>query len=241
MAGCSDYGCNCLVRGGAGINVIGAGTDASPYIVEIEGGVSDALQVVDSTTINFTLNGGGTASDPYVLSASATLALTQLSDVADPEGGPQVGDSPVWVGTGPAAHWEFAPAPANPSGTVNVSTGLTGTGAVGTPLAVKLVGTSAGGTTSGLEVYADSVGNLRAVAPSVSTVEWNDVQNKPSVFATNDANFSGTLSVAKGGTGVSDLSLVTVGNATRVGGIRIYVQSTTPTGMTTNDLWFWGA
>jgi hypothetical protein len=62
MAGCSDYGCNCLVQGENGIAVSGAGTQASPYKVSLVGGLGDALVVVDTPTVNFTLNGGGTPS-----------------------------------------------------------------------------------------------------------------------------------------------------------------------------------
>lgn len=240
MAGCTDYGCNCLIQGEGGILVEGAGTPGSPYKVSLVGGLGDALTIEDTPTVNLTLNGGGTPADPYVLSAQSTMALTQLSDVADPQGGPQVGESPVWVGTGPTAHWEFSLPPANPSGSVNVSTGLAGLGSVGDPLRVKLIGTTAGGPTSGLEVYADSAGNLRAVAGSGS-VAWTSVTGKPTTFPTTPSDFTGTLPVNKGGTGATDLANVTVGNATRVGGIRIYVQSTTPTGMSTNDLWFWGS
>lgn len=240
MAGCSDYGCNCLVKGGEGIAVSGSGTPESPYTVELLGGVSDALQVQDSPTVNFTLNGGGTPANPYVLSAAVTLALTQLSDVADPSGGPNVGDSPVWVGTGPSAHWEFQPPPVSPAGSTNVSVGLLGTGAIGDPIKVNLVSETPG-STSGLAVYVDTNGDLRAAQPVAGAVDWDDIVDKPTSFPTTPADFTGVLTAAKGGTGQNDLALVTVGNATKVNGVRVYVQSTTPTGMSTNDLWFWGA
>jgi hypothetical protein len=239
MANCGDQSCNCLVRVGEGLSIEGAGTATDPYMIRMTGDLEGNLQVYDTATVNLTLLGRGTLIDPYVLSAVATIALTQLSDVNDPQGGPIVGDVPVWVGTGPAGHWEFQPPPANPAGAVNVSTGISGDGTLGSPLRVRLVGTSAGGTTSGLEVYADSAGNLRTAPPVATSVEWSTIIGKPTTFPTTPSDFVGILPVSKGGTGQSNLTNVTVGNALKVNGRDIYVQSSTPSGATTNDLWFY--
>ena len=240
MASCGDQGCNCLVRAGAGLVVTGAGTAASPYVVGLAEEGLGTFGVTDTPTVNLSLLGSGTPTDPYSLSATSTMALTQLSDVNDPQGGPNVGDVPVWVTTGSAPHWEFQPPPANPPGAVNVGAGMQGDGTVGAPLRPRLIGTSAGGTTSGLEVYVDSVGNLRSVAPVATAVTWTSITGKPTSFPTTPADFSGILPVAKGGTGQTDLNNVTVGNATLVEGRRIYTQSGTPTGtIALNSLWFW--
>lgn len=249
MANC-DQGCNCIVRAGNGVNVSGSGTGANPYVVSLAGSGDNLFVVQDTPTVNLTLSGNGTIENPWSLSAAATVAMTQLSDVNDPQGGPNAGDVPVWVTSG-VPHFEFQPPPANP-GVVNVGAGLDGDGSVGAPLTVQVIGTSAGGSTSGLEVYVDSAGNLRAVTPAVASVswasitgkpstfpgDWNTTINKPSVFPTNDANFSGILSVSKGGTGANNLANITVGNSTKVAGHDVFVQSSTPSG-TTNDLWFW--
>lgn len=240
MASCGDQGCNCLVTGGEGVSVSGAGTARSPYVVELSGNLSNTFTVQDTETVNLSLLGQGTQTSPYSLSATATVKLSQLADVDDPQGGPNIGDVPVWVGSGAVAHWEFQPPPPNPSGAVNVGAGIDGDGSIGAPLAVSVIGTSAGGTTSGLEVYVDSAGNLRAVPPGALTVGWDAVTGKPAFFPTNDSNFSGILSVAKGGTGANSLDNITVGNATLNDGRRIYVQSATPGGtIPLNSLWFW--
>lgn len=238
MATCGDQGCNCLVEGGQGIVVTGGGTAKNPYKVAIEGDLTGTFSVVDTESVNLSLNGQGTGTSPYVLTAVATVRLSNLADVNDPQGGPNIGDVPVWVGGG-TPHWEFQPPPPNPAGSVNTGDGLDGDGTLGAPLEVSVIGTSAGGSTSGLEVYVDRAGNLRAVNPGVSSVAWTSVTGKPSVFPSNDANFSGTLSVGHGGTGSSSLSTITVGNSTKVDGHRIFVQSATPTADAVNDLWFW--
>lgn len=231
MANCDD-GCTCVITAGPGITVTGAGSSRSPIVISSALALAESFIVNDTPTVNMQLVGGGTPTNPFILSATASMKLTQLADVADPSGGPSVGESPVWVGAGLAGHWEFQLPPASPAGAVNVSTGLGGIGSVGSPLFVKMIGTSAGGTVAGLEVYADSAGNLRAVPPSVSTVTWSDVTGKPSTFPP-----SAHTHVAADITNPLSLS---VGNTVRIDGHRIFVQSTDPTsGMVTDDLLFY--
>lgn len=180
MPGCTDT-CSCNIQAGPGITITGSGTPSNPFVVTSGLDLSQALRVNDTDTINLTLTGSGTVQDPFTLRGDATMKLTKLADVSDPEGGPAVGESPVWVGTGQAGHWEFkTPAP-NPAGSVNTGAGLTGTGAAATPLAVKTLN-APGGATTGLEVYVDSAGNLRAVAPLAQAVDWSTIQNKPTEF-----------------------------------------------------------
>lgn len=238
MANC-DQGCSCIVRVGDGLAIKGSGSPTNPYVISLEDSLQGGLIVQDTETVNMSLYGSGIPSDPYVISATSSIKLTQLADVSDPQGAPNAGDVPVWVTTGAVGHWEFQPPPANPPGAVNVSTGIAGDGSAGAPIRVRLIGTSAGGTTSGLEVYADSAGNLRAVPPVASTVTWSSITGKPTSFPTTPADFTGTLPSSKGGTGQTDLGMVTVGNSSRIGGYKIFIQSGTPTGMGLNDLWFW--
>lgn len=254
MAGCGEASCACRVEGGAGVDVTGSGSLDNPYVVQLsDNGVTFS---VDSTpTVALSLFGAGNPNNPYTLSATATVSVSDLTDVNDPEGAPAVGDTLVWVnpGTGEPARWEFRPPPANP-GAVEVGDGMEGDGTLANPIQPQLIGTSAGGPTSGQEVYVDSAGNLRATAPVVADVAWSSitgkpatfpstwdtVSGKPSVFPTNAASFSGVLTVAKGGTGQSDLDDVKVGNSTLIDGRRIYVQSATPSGtIPVNSLWFW--
>jgi len=228
------------VKVGTGLTLSGSGSLENPFLIELAGGVEDSLITTDSTTIDFTLSGGGSPVDPYRLSANAKLRVSDLTDVVDPEGAPSAGDTLIWVTSGVAVpRFEFRPPPPNPAGSVNTGAGLTGTGAAGSPLAVKMIGTSAGGPTSGLEVYADSAGNLRAVAPSATAVTWASITGKPATFPTTPADFTGTLPVAKGGTGATDLAAITVGNSTKVDGHRVFVQSASPTTGVANDLWFY--
>lgn len=231
MANCDD-GCTCVIQAGPGITIEGAGSTRSPLVISSALALSESLIVNDTTTVNMQLVGGGVPGDPFVLSATASMRLTQLADVADPSGGPAVGESPVWVGVGLAGHWEFQLPPVTPAGSVNVSTGIGGTGAVGTPLYVKMIGTSLGGTTAGLEVYADSVGNLRAVPPVVASIAWTDVTGKPSTFPP-----SAHTHVAAD---ITDPLNLSVGDSAKVGGHKIFVQSTNPVaGMVTDDLLFY--
>jgi hypothetical protein len=188
MAGCSDSGCNCVIQAGPGASVAGSGTATSPYILSADNALGESFSVQDSTTVNLTLFGSGTPEDRFILRADATMPLTGLSDINDPEGGPSVGESPVWNGSA----FEFKIPSVAPAGTVNVSTGITGTGAAATPLKVALVGTNEGGPTTGLEVYADSAGNLRALPGSGLSVDWSNITNKPTTFPPSAHSQPGT-------------------------------------------------
>lgn len=227
MANCSD-GCTCVIQAGNGILISGAGTSQSPLVVSATSVLAGSFEVADTPTVNLSLSGDGVIGSPLVLTAAATVAMTELTDVNDP-GGPSVGDVPIWNAGG---YFEFGPPPANPSGSVNVSTGLGGTGAVGTPLYVKMIGTSAGGSTSGLEVYADSAGNLRAVPPVAGTVNWADIAGKPSTFPPSAHTHTANQ--------ITDPLNLSVGDSAKVGGHQYFVQSTAPTsGMVANDIWLY--
>lgn len=227
MANCSD-GCTCVILAGDGVVITGAGTVNSPLMVSATSPLAGALSVSDTSTINLSLSGDGTIASPMVLSGIATVAMQTLTDVNDP-GGPSVGDVPVWDAGG---YFVFAPPPANPPGAVNVGAGLDGDGSAGAPLVPALVGTSAGGTTSGLEVYVDSAGDLRAVPPPSTTVAWNDITGKPTQFPPSAHTHTANQ--------ITDPLNLSVGDSVRVSGHQVFVQSTAPTtGMVAGDLWFW--
>jgi len=234
VADCGDGGCSCRILSGDGVTVSGSGTLSNPYVVSSDfSGIAQSIQVNDTPTVNLTLRGAGTPTDPLILSADTALKMTQLSDVADPEGGPQVGETPVWVGSGTAGHWEFKVPPAAPAGAVNVGVGLGGVGDVGNPIYVKLVSNTPGLDT-GTPVYVDSVGNLRITPPTTTSVDWSSVTNKPTTFP--PATHTHTV------TDISNPSAFTgaksVGNALKVMDHQIFTGSTTPVGPIAGDLWF---
>lgn len=239
MPDCGGTSCSCSIKVGAGLSISGAGSLESPFQIGLSGDIQDSLIIEDSPTVDLVLNGGGSPTDPYRLRAQATVRVVDLVDVVDPEGAPSAGDSLIWVTNGvDEPRWEFRPPPANPAGSVNVSEGLEGLGTLGDPLALALLDSGVD-STGGLEVYVDTAGNLRAVNPGVASVDWGSIDDKPTFFPTNSANFDGVLAANKGGTGSNTLSTITVGNASKVGGRTIHVQSSTPTGAASGDLWFW--
>src|SRR5690242_16251704 len=104
MANCSD-GCTCVIQAGSGIQVSGAGTPQSPITISATSLLAGALTVADTPTVNLSLSGDGIEGSPLVISANATVAMTELTDVNDP-GGPAVGDVPIWNAGG---YFEFGP------------------------------------------------------------------------------------------------------------------------------------
>ena len=238
MACCGQSTCACILEEGVGIEITGSGTATDPYVItSTVTDLSQFLRVVDTTTVNLTLSGTGTTEDPLELRAYSTLRLTDLSDVDDPSGGPAVGESPVWVGSGADGHWEFDVPPPSPAGATNVDNGLSGIGSVGDPVVVETSGVWGVGalsglgvdSTIGLEIYVDSAGDLRTepVLP-----DWDDITGKPTSFTPDPA---ATYLSAQ----ITDLS--TVGNAAKVNGIKISSTSTSvtpPSSPTTGDLWF---
>lgn len=238
MSCCTGSGCACIVEAGAGIAVTGSGTPTDPYvIVSTVVDLSQFLRVVDTTSINLTLTGTGTADDPLTLRAASTLKLTELADVDDPSGGPSVGESPVWVGSGSDGHWEFQTPPPAPAGATNVENGLSGIGSVGSPVRIETSGVWGAGalsglggdSTIGLEIYVDSNGDIRA--EPVGSPAWADITGKPSTFTPSAHTHTASQ--------ITDLS--TAGNAWKVNGIRIFSTDnsvTPPTSPSTSDLWF---
>jgi hypothetical protein len=135
-----------------------------------------SFQALDTPTVDMTLVGAGTLADPFVLSATSAIGMQQLSDVDDPAG-PGLGEVPVWNGVA----FEFAAPPTVAPGAVNAGAGLDGDGSFGDPLKVA-VSDAVSTTTSGLGIYVDTNGQLRAVTPPAGLVTWADVQGKPTTF-----------------------------------------------------------
>lgn len=174
MGRCSCSGnsvCACVVQGGEGVRVTGAGTVSNPYVVVSTQAVERYFLTSDTPSVDLTLEGGGTPQNPFVISAEATLALTDLSDIGDGQA-PVNGDVPVWV----VDHWEFQPAPSGGSGgsggltSVTTGAGVTGSGTGADPVKAAVSGVWGAGSmtgfptdrTLGVPIFTDTSGQLRA-------------------------------------------------------------------------------
>lgn len=128
--GCAGTSCSCVVQGGSGITVDGAGTETNPYIISGSGGAGGGgvLTVRDTQTVDLGLLGAGTVANPYILSADATVALDDLTDVD--AANPASGNVLAWNGT----TWQPIPPTTAPVGAVAVGEGLLGDGSAGDPV-----------------------------------------------------------------------------------------------------------
>lgn len=237
MSCCGHAGCACILEPGAGIEVTGTGTVTDPYVIaSTVTDLSAFLQVQDTPSVNLSLVGTGTLGDPLILRATSTLALTELSDVADPSGGPSVGEVPVWVGSGSDGHWEFQVPPPSPAGAVNVGDGLSGIGSVGDPIEIEVSGewgvapldVYGPDSTVGLEVYIDSNGELRA--QPVGSASWASITGKPTTFPPSPHTHVAA--------DITDPQNLNVG---RVNSVKLFSTATSvtpPTGAVAGDVWF---
>ena len=132
--GCAGATCTCLVEGGTGITVEGAGSATAPYIITWTGqvDVSDSLQFIDSPTVDFTVTGEGTEANPYQVSAAAAVSMGDLTNVdcdIAPAGQTLVSDGEMWQCGFPAMDLDdlgnvsVADAGANEVLTYNATTG----------------------------------------------------------------------------------------------------------------------
>lgn len=188
--------CNCgpspmpSIRAGEGIRVSGAGTASSPFVVSAEITTFEGSLIgVDTNTADITVLGRGLPSDPFIVSADVSMAMSQLSDWDDPAG-PAVGDVPVWNGTA----WEAAPPPTVPPGLVSTGDGVLGDGTAAQPIRAAVSSTSLTSTT-GLAIYVDTAGNLRAERPTASAVSWDSITGKPTSFPSTWSDITGTPTV----------------------------------------------
>lgn len=128
--GCAGGTCSCVITGGGGIVVEGAGTETNPYVISGGGGGGGGgvLTVQDTDTIDMQLAGTGTADNPYTLSANATVELGDLLDVNVDS--PTDGYVLAWNGT----TWQPVPPTTAPVGAIAVGDGLLGDGSSEDPL-----------------------------------------------------------------------------------------------------------
>lgn len=171
-----------VITGGPGISVTGSGTAANKYVISAElPDFTEIIQVRDSPTVNLSLFGSGVRTDPFIFQAAASLSLSQLTDVRDPQGAAP-GDTMVYKGVAGDGHWEFEPQQSGAAGAVNVGEGLRGTGAAGAPLAVSTSADAPAEPYSGLGIYLDPSGEIRAVQPTVTGVAWDSIAGRPLAF-----------------------------------------------------------
>jgi hypothetical protein len=131
---CGNATCSCIITAGDGVTVVGNGSPTRPYeIASTVQHLPDILAVADSPTLDLVAVGSGTTSDKLTIYGTVTAKMSDLTDVADPDGGPATGDVPIWVAGSPS-HWEFRQLPSGPPTTVQVAAGLLGDGSAGTPL-----------------------------------------------------------------------------------------------------------
>lgn len=155
-----------MVQGGSGIQVSGSGTGPDPYVIDATAtSITGTLVVTDTPTVDLTLGGSGSVSDPYDLSAQATVSVADLQDVAT--GAPATGDTLLWNGT----EWVYGPPSSGGGGAVVVTTApVTGDGSTANPVGVATSGTwgtaplNVYGTNTllGSPTYVDANGQLRA-------------------------------------------------------------------------------
>lgn len=176
--GCSGTGCSCLVQGGTGIEVDGAGTENNPYVISSTGGGSGGgggLTVADTATIDMVLLGTGTTEEPYVLSGNATVSMDELLDVADQD--PTEGQVLAWNGT----VWQPIPATTAPAGAIAVGSGLLGDGSAGDPLRIDPTSTAG---------FVVPTGTVTAFAGAAAPSGWLLCTSTPVSRATYAALFA---------------------------------------------------
>lgn len=131
--GCAGQTCSCLIQGGDGIEVSGSGTVSDPYIVATEGiDIAGSIQFIDTDTVDFTVTGSGTEANPYSISADATLALDDLTDVD--AAAPADNYVLAWNGTA----WVPAPPATVDPGAISVAEPIVGTGQAADPIGLDL-------------------------------------------------------------------------------------------------------
>lgn len=68
--GCGGASCGCNIVNGNGITVSGIGTATDPFFISANlGELAEALSFTDSASINFTVVGTGSPSDPMAVTA----------------------------------------------------------------------------------------------------------------------------------------------------------------------------
>jgi hypothetical protein len=81
---CGAPRCTCAVTAGPGVTVDGNGSPTTPYVISADSAAPTPLGVTDTPTVDLTLEGTGTAADPYNVHADVIL------DPAPPGGGAEL-------------------------------------------------------------------------------------------------------------------------------------------------------
>lgn len=130
---CGSTTCTCvLTSSDDSISISGAGSTSNPY--NLSAGnipLTGRLQVQDTATVNLSLPGEGTLSEPFVLSGDASIALGDITDVDDST--PTIGYVLARQGDGTFA---LDPPSTAPVGAISVDSSLDGDGSGGDPLGV---------------------------------------------------------------------------------------------------------
>lgn len=74
--GCAGSTCGCLVVGGVGIEVAGIGTQANPFVITRDtttDSINQQIKFNNTTTVELSKLGSGTAGDPIILKAQVVL------------------------------------------------------------------------------------------------------------------------------------------------------------------------
>lgn len=128
---CGGASCSCVIQGGSGITVTGAGTTASPFILDAH----QVFNAVDNKTFDLSITGSGTTIDPWTVQVTwaATAQLDDFPDVQAPT--PTNGQVLGWDNT--LQKWTPRAPTTAAAGAVLHDTSLTGDGSSGAPLAVQ--------------------------------------------------------------------------------------------------------
>ena len=120
-----------MLVGSNGVTVSGVGSQANPYDI-----AGPHIAVNNTSTVNLSLTGDGTAFAPYTLKADAFVSLDELTDVEAPT--PTAGHVLTYTST-PTPGWRPAPGNAISPGEINIDPNtLQGDGSGASPLGVKL-------------------------------------------------------------------------------------------------------
>src|SRR5678815_4690585 len=128
---CGGASCSCVIQGGSGITVTGAGTPASPFVLDAH----QVFNAVDNKTFDLSITGSGTTIDPWTVQVTwaTTAQLDDFPDVQAPT--PTNGQVLGWDNT--LQKWTPRAPTTAAAGAVLHDTSLTGDGSSGAPLAVQ--------------------------------------------------------------------------------------------------------
>ena len=127
--GCQGTTCSCVIQGGGGVTVSGAGSGGNPYIIS-----SDVNLIgVDSPTIDLALSGDGSSANPYTLTGNAVVELADLMDVDA-----SVLTSGYVLARQADGTFALVPPATAPPGAITIGNGIQGDGSSGSPLGIKL-------------------------------------------------------------------------------------------------------